>query len=121
MNYQVKFHKRSLTLIATILSVIITPIELWNFQQNYDNYYELSLTLLRKGGIIAIDNVLWRGLVVRPFRCLMSIQNYGLLKSNMLKQQKMTHQGRIINGTIVFYFDISFHVSNFLILEYKGK
>merc|ERR1719278_747254 len=33
-------------------------------KQNYDNYYELSLTLLRKGGIIAIDNVLWRGLVI---------------------------------------------------------
>merc|ERR1719229_1278027 len=33
-------------------------------KQNYDSYYELSLTLLRKGGIIAIDNVLWRGLVI---------------------------------------------------------
>ena len=42
---------------------IITVIFLL-FQQNYDSYYELSLTLLRKGGVIAIDNVLWRGLVV---------------------------------------------------------
>merc|ERR1712004_567410 len=33
-------------------------------QKLVDNNYELSLTLLRKGGIIAIDNVLWRGLVI---------------------------------------------------------
>ena len=31
---------------------------------NYDNYYELSLQLLRPGGLIAIDNVLWSGDVV---------------------------------------------------------
>lgn len=28
---------------------------------NYRNYYEMALQLLRKGGIIAIDNVLWGG------------------------------------------------------------
>jgi len=26
---------------------------------NYDNYYELALTLVKPGGLIAIDNVLW--------------------------------------------------------------
>ncbi len=31
---------------------------------NYDNYYELSLKLLRKGGLIAIDNVLLFGSVL---------------------------------------------------------
>lgn len=31
---------------------------------NYDNYYELCLKLLRPGGLIAIDNVLWSGDVV---------------------------------------------------------
>lgn len=30
---------------------------------NYSNYYELSLKLLRKGGLVAIDNVLWDGKV----------------------------------------------------------
>ncbi|XP_041644947.1 catechol O-methyltransferase domain-containing protein 1 [Cheilinus undulatus] len=33
---------------------------------NYDNYYEKSLQLIRKGGIIAIDNVLWSGRVINP-------------------------------------------------------
>lgn len=33
---------------------------------NYDGYYERCLSLLRKGGVIAIDNVLWRGLVADP-------------------------------------------------------
>lgn len=30
---------------------------------NYNNYYELSLKLVRPGGIIAVDNVLWDGKV----------------------------------------------------------
>uniref|UniRef100_A0A8D3DW36 Catechol-O-methyltransferase domain containing 1 n=1 Tax=Scophthalmus maximus TaxID=52904 RepID=A0A8D3DW36_SCOMX len=33
---------------------------------NYDSYFEKSLQLLRKGGIIAIDNVLWGGKVLNP-------------------------------------------------------
>ncbi|XP_037612092.1 catechol O-methyltransferase domain-containing protein 1-like isoform X1 [Sebastes umbrosus] len=33
---------------------------------NYDSYYEKSLQLLRKGGVIAIDNVLWGGKVLNP-------------------------------------------------------
>jgi predicted O-methyltransferase YrrM len=32
-------------------------------KQNYENYYEQSLQLLRSGGLIAIDNVLWSGKV----------------------------------------------------------
>jgi predicted O-methyltransferase YrrM len=32
----------------------------------YDTYYEYALTLLRPGGIAAIDNVLWNGAVIDP-------------------------------------------------------
>lgn len=32
-------------------------------KENYDIYYEKSLQLVRKNGIIALDNVLWRGKV----------------------------------------------------------
>jgi predicted O-methyltransferase YrrM len=33
---------------------------------NYDGYYERSLRLVRRGGLIAIDNVLWAGRVADP-------------------------------------------------------
>jgi caffeoyl-CoA O-methyltransferase len=33
---------------------------------SYDAYYERALKLVRKGGLIAIDNVLWGGDVINP-------------------------------------------------------
>ncbi|MEM1111833.1 MAG: class I SAM-dependent methyltransferase [Pseudomonadota bacterium] len=33
-------------------------------KENYETYYERCLTLLRPGGLVAIDNVLWDGYVV---------------------------------------------------------
>jgi caffeoyl-CoA O-methyltransferase len=33
---------------------------------NYSNYYERALALLRRGGLIAVDNVLWDGNVIDP-------------------------------------------------------
>ena len=33
---------------------------------NYDAYYERVLTLLRPGGLVGIDNVLWYGAVIEP-------------------------------------------------------
>jgi caffeoyl-CoA O-methyltransferase len=35
-------------------------------KENYQAYYERALKLLRRGGIVAIDNTLWYGSVVRP-------------------------------------------------------
>lgn len=35
-------------------------------KRNYLNYYEKALTLVRPGGIIALDNVLWSGKVADP-------------------------------------------------------
>ncbi len=35
-------------------------------KSNYYNYYEKSLDLLRKGGLMIIDNVLWHGRVADP-------------------------------------------------------
>ena len=33
---------------------------------NYSNYYEAGLSLLRKGGLILVDNVLWSGKLADP-------------------------------------------------------
>ena len=35
-------------------------------KENYDFYYESCLRLIRPGGMIAIDNVLWNGTIVDP-------------------------------------------------------
>ena len=35
-------------------------------KQNYPLYYEKSLALLRKGGLMAVDNTLWSGAVADP-------------------------------------------------------
>ena len=35
-------------------------------KSNYWNYYERALVLLRPGGSIAVDNVLWNGSVIDP-------------------------------------------------------
>jgi predicted O-methyltransferase YrrM len=35
-------------------------------KRNYENYYERALILLRPGGLILIDNVLWSGKVIDP-------------------------------------------------------
>jgi caffeoyl-CoA O-methyltransferase len=35
-------------------------------KQNYIQYYEMALTLLKKGGMIAVDNTLWSGAVADP-------------------------------------------------------
>jgi len=43
-------------------------------KNNYDNYYELSLLLLKSGGLLAIDNVLLFGSVVDPTQIDKSLQ-----------------------------------------------
>lgn len=35
-------------------------------KENYDGYFEGCLSLLRQGGLILVDNVLWDGLVIDP-------------------------------------------------------
>jgi caffeoyl-CoA O-methyltransferase len=35
-------------------------------KENYDNYYERALKLVRQGGLIIFDNMLWYGKVADP-------------------------------------------------------
>ena len=38
-------------------------------KSNYENYYDRALALMRPGGLIAVDNVLWSGRVADPQVC----------------------------------------------------
>ncbi len=57
-------------LLSPALEVIPTLNETWDLvfidadKQNYIEYYELILPLLRPGGYVILDNVLWSGKVV---------------------------------------------------------
>jgi predicted O-methyltransferase YrrM len=57
-------------IISPALDVIPTLNETWDLvfidadKQNYIEYYELILPLLRPGGYVILDNVLWSGKVV---------------------------------------------------------
>ncbi|MGA7933958.1 MAG: class I SAM-dependent methyltransferase [Kovacikia sp.] len=52
-------------------------------KSNYENYYELALQLVRSGGLIAIDNVLWSGRV-----------------ADSTVQDKRTNKIRLFNQTL---------------------
>jgi len=59
-------------------------------KSNYDAYYERALHLLRAGGVIAIDNVLWSGDVADP-----SVQD---ARTNAIRQlnQKIHQDDRVL-------------------------
>ncbi|XP_070772527.1 catechol O-methyltransferase domain-containing protein 1 [Enoplosus armatus] len=56
---------------------------------NYDRYYEKSLELIRRGGIIAIDNVLWSGRVVNPAPDDLTSQSLDALNKKLHKDQRI--------------------------------
>jgi caffeoyl-CoA O-methyltransferase len=58
--------------VATLDALIDANVEAFDFvfidadKGNYGNYYDRALRLVRQGGLIAIDNVLWGGAVANP-------------------------------------------------------
>lgn len=58
-------------------------------KNNYDAYYEKALVLLRSGGLIAIDNVLWGGDVADP-----EVQDKQTVAIRILNE-KLLHDKRI--------------------------
>ncbi|HEX2116853.1 MAG TPA: class I SAM-dependent methyltransferase [Alphaproteobacteria bacterium] len=60
--------------LETLDGLIAEPAPAFDFafidadKENYDGYYERALQLVRRGGIIAIDNVLWSGAVADSSR-----------------------------------------------------
>jgi caffeoyl-CoA O-methyltransferase len=58
--------------VATLDALIAANVEPFDFafidadKTNYSNYYDRAIQLVRPGGLIAIDNVLWGGSVADP-------------------------------------------------------
>ena len=57
----------------------------------YDSYYELCLLLMRKGGIIAFDNTLWDGKVVRYFKDFIKRRLFGFYSEEYLLPSISNH------------------------------
>ncbi|HEY5210528.1 MAG TPA: class I SAM-dependent methyltransferase [Stellaceae bacterium] len=56
---------------------------------NYESYYERGLTLLRAGGLIAIDNVLWNGTVADPADIDPSTETLRALNAKIAADQRV--------------------------------
>ncbi len=63
-------------------------------KSSYDDYYERALKLLRPGGLIAIDNVLWSGQVANP-----QVQNNRTKKIRALN--KKIHQDERVTISMI--------------------
>lgn len=57
---------------------------------NYDAYYEGALRLLRRGGLIAVDNVLWGGSVADPAKTSPDTQAIRRLNAKIHKDKRVT-------------------------------
>ena len=58
-------------------------------KENYRGYYEQCLTLVKPGGLIAVDNVLWDGAVIDPDRNDPDTEAIRLFNSNILADQRV--------------------------------
>ncbi len=59
-------------------------------KENYDAYYEGCLKLVRSGGIIAIDNVLWFGNVIDPSKIDVDTKAIRTLNDKVLHDDRVT-------------------------------
>ncbi len=59
-------------------------------KERYDAYYERVLTLLRPGGLAAVDNTLWRGRVVDPGNHKVKTEAFRAFNSKLHGDQRIT-------------------------------
>uniref|UniRef100_A0ACB8ETW8 Uncharacterized protein n=1 Tax=Sphaerodactylus townsendi TaxID=933632 RepID=A0ACB8ETW8_9SAUR len=63
-------------------------------KESYNDYYEKCLQLIRKGGIIAIDNVLWHGRVLNPRKDDLETQSLHHLNEKLFRGLHAKHHQR---------------------------
>jgi caffeoyl-CoA O-methyltransferase len=63
-------------------------------KENYDNYYERALKLVRRGGLVVFDNMLWYGKVADP-----GVQDAETVALRALNA-KLRNDGRVFNSLI---------------------
>jgi len=59
-------------------------------KSSYDDYYERALQLVRVGGLIAIDNVLWSGAVADPAITNTSTEKIRALNQKLHQDDRIT-------------------------------
>uniref|UniRef100_A0A8C6YJ09 Catechol-O-methyltransferase domain containing 1 n=1 Tax=Nothoprocta perdicaria TaxID=30464 RepID=A0A8C6YJ09_NOTPE len=59
-------------------------------KESYNEYYEKCLRLIKKGGIIAIDNVLWGGRVLKPRKDDLATQSIHHLNEKLLRDTRVS-------------------------------
>uniref|UniRef100_A0ABM5G0B1 Catechol O-methyltransferase domain-containing protein 1 n=1 Tax=Pogona vitticeps TaxID=103695 RepID=A0ABM5G0B1_9SAUR len=65
-------------------------------KESYNDYYEKCLRLVRKGGIIAIDNVLWSGKVLKP-------ASHDIAQMMHQLNEKILHDPRVVVSMIMMW------------------
>lgn len=58
-------------------------------KENYVEYYEKSLTLLRPGGLVLVDNVLWNGAVADPQKQTDAVQAIRALNAHLTDDDRV--------------------------------
>ncbi|XP_010130088.1 PREDICTED: catechol O-methyltransferase domain-containing protein 1, partial [Buceros rhinoceros silvestris] len=58
-------------------------------KESYNEYYEKCLRLIKKGGIIAIDNVFWNGKVLKPRKDDLAAQSIHCLNEKLLRDVRV--------------------------------
>ncbi|XP_008502232.1 catechol O-methyltransferase domain-containing protein 1 [Calypte anna] len=58
-------------------------------KESYIEYYEKCLRLIKKGGIIAIDNILWGGRVLKPRKDDLAAQTIHQLNEKLLRDARI--------------------------------
>jgi caffeoyl-CoA O-methyltransferase len=74
---------------------------------NYDNYYERALKLLRRGGLIIFDNMLWSGRVADP-----GVQDADTVALRALNE-KLHHDERVFLSLLPIRDGVSLVVKQF--------